>query len=115
MGPASAWAQDLSYTDDFVGDPIFLGTIVVLAPINLAVKDGVSVTSEAIALSNPSDFSELFAAEPTLSVGGSIPMAQKLFVNGIEENNLAISIDGAYQKNRIFHHNTTTLIDPFLL
>jgi hemoglobin/transferrin/lactoferrin receptor protein len=87
----------------------------VSAPLNPEAEDGVSITSEALALSNPADLSELFAAEPTLSVGGGLPMAQKLYVNGIEENNLAISIDGARQNNRIFHHNTTTLIDPSLL
>lgn len=114
MGPASAWAQDLT-TNDFSDENVFLGTIFVSAPLNPEAEDGVSITSEALALSNPADLSELFAAEPTLSVGGGIPMAQKLYVNGIEENNLAISIDGARQNNRIFHHNTTTLIDPSLL
>ncbi|MCF2905401.1 TonB-dependent receptor [Octadecabacter sp. CECT 8868] len=115
MGPAATWAQDLSATTDFSEERVFLGTIFVSAPLNPEAEDGVSITSEALALSNPADLSELFAAEPTLSVGGGIPMAQKLYVNGIEENNLAISIDGARQNNRIFHHNTTTLIDPSLL
>jgi hemoglobin/transferrin/lactoferrin receptor protein len=111
MGPAAAWAQDLNGAEESV----YLGTIFVSATLNPEAEDGVSVTSEALALSNPADLSELFAAEPTLSVGGGIPMAQKLYVNGIEENNLAISIDGARQNNRVFHHNTTTLIDPSLL
>ncbi len=115
MGPAAAWAQDLNATEDFAAESVFLGTIFVSAPLNPEAEDGVSITSEALALSNPADLSELFAAEPTLSVGGGIPVAQKLYVNGIEENNLAISIDGARQNNRIFHHNTTTLIDPSLL
>jgi hemoglobin/transferrin/lactoferrin receptor protein len=115
MGPASAWGQDLTAPGDLDQDSVYLGTIFVSAPLNPEAADGVSVTSEALALSNPADLSELFAAEPTLTVGGSIPVAQKLYVNGIEENNLAISIDGARQNNRIFHHNTTTLVDPSLL
>jgi hemoglobin/transferrin/lactoferrin receptor protein len=108
MGPVSVGAQQLSFPDEASEEPVFLGTIVLSATLNPEAEDGVSVTSEALALSNPADLSELFVAEPTLAVGGSIPVAQKLYVNGIEENNLAISIDGARQNNRVFHHNTTT-------
>ncbi|WP_172293427.1 TonB-dependent receptor domain-containing protein [Pseudoruegeria sp. HB172150] len=104
----------------------FLGTIVLAAPagpdpdgeilgIPDLADDVINISSAGIALSNPADLSELFVAEPTIAVGSSIPMSQKVYVNGIEENNLAISIDGARQNNKIFHHNTTTLIDPALL
>ncbi|MEM1079360.1 MAG: TonB-dependent receptor [Pseudomonadota bacterium] len=105
--PLAAVAQD---------EDVLLSTIIVSQPKNSSLEeDGIDVTSEGIALSNPADLSELFVAEPTISVGSSIPMSQKVYVNGIEENNLAISIDGARQNNKIFHHNTTTLIDPALL
>ncbi|SOH93811.1 hemoglobin/transferrin/lactoferrin receptor protein [Monaibacterium marinum] len=107
--PVAAFAQSTE-------DEGFLGTIVLAYPtVPGLAEDAISVTSEGIALSNPSDLSELFVAEPTIAVGSSIPMSQKVYVNGIEENNLAISIDGARQNNKIFHHNTTTLIDPALL
>jgi len=115
MAPASVSAQQLSFPADVNDAPVFLGTIVLSTALNPEAEDGVSVTSEALALSNPADLSELFVAEPTLAVGSSIPVSQKLYVNGIEENNLAISIDGARQNNRVFHHNTTTLVDPTLL
>ncbi len=115
MTPASLSAQQLSYPDTIDEAPVFLGTIVLSTSLNPESADGASITSEALALSNPADLSELFVAEPTLAVGGSIPVAQKLYVNGIEENNLAISIDGARQNNRVFHHNATTLVDPTLL
>ncbi|MTI02005.1 TonB-dependent receptor [Roseibium sp. RKSG952] len=97
-------------------DDIFLGTILISAP-TLEDPEGeeIDITSDELALTNPSDLSELFVAEPTVQVGSSIPLSQKLYVNGIEENNLAISIDGARQNNKIFHHNTTTLVDPGLL
>lgn len=115
--PTVAIAQSQTETDaqTDTGDDAFLGTIVLSAPENPIAEDGISVTSEGLALSNPADLSELFVAEPTIAVGGSIPMSQKVYVNGIEENNLAISIDGARQNNKVFHHNTTTLIDPALL
>ncbi|WP_254655931.1 TonB-dependent receptor [Sulfitobacter sp. 20_GPM-1509m] len=109
FAPVVAVAQD---TDDGA----FLGTIVLTMPMVPGLEDDeITVTSEGLALSNPADLSEMFVAEPTISVGSSIPMSQKVYVNGIEENNLAITIDGARQNNRVFHHNTTTLIDPALL
>ena len=109
LSPLSAFAQE----DEI--DEAFLGTIVLSAPSSEDSEDQIVVTSEWIAMSNPADLSELFVAEPTIAVGSSIPMSQKVYVQGIEENNLAISIDGARQNNKIFHHNTTTLIDPALL
>lgn len=109
LTPATTFAQTQS-------DEVFLGTILLSSPSVPGLgEDQISVTSEGIALSNPADLSELFVAEPTIAIGSSIPMSQKVYVNGIEENNLAISIDGARQNNKIFHHNTTTLIDPALL
>lgn len=113
--PLAAIAQDLPSDDSSDNEGVFLGTIVLDASTVPADGDEISVTSEGLALSNPADLSELFVAEPTISVGSSIPMSQKLYVNGVEENNLAISIDGARQNNKVFHHNTTTLIDPALL
>lgn len=116
--PVSVAAQDqiLQAAEEETLEDGFLGTIILTTPSALPVgEDGISVTSEGLALSNPADLSELFVAEPTIAVGSSIPMSQKVYVNGIEENNLAISIDGARQNNKVFHHNTTTLIDPALL
>ncbi|PZQ50682.1 MAG: TonB-dependent receptor [Rhodovulum sulfidophilum] len=63
----------------------------------------------------PRSVADLFRITPSVSVGSSIPMSQKLYVNGVEETNLAVSIDGARQNNRVFHHNATNVIDPALL
>jgi hemoglobin/transferrin/lactoferrin receptor protein len=64
---------------------------------------------------NPQDVRDVFAGESSVSVGGNVPLSQKVYVNGVEETNLAVSIDGARQNNKIFHHNGTNLIDPSLL
>jgi hemoglobin/transferrin/lactoferrin receptor protein len=47
---------------------------------------------------------DLFAGIANVSVGGAIPVAQKIFVNGVDMLNLVISVDGALQNNRVFHH-----------
>lgn len=73
------------------------------------------VGPQELARKNPSDIRDVFAGEPGVRVGGSTPMSQKVYVNGVEETNLAVSIDGARQNNKVFHHNGTTLIDPAFL
>lgn len=73
------------------------------------------VTSADIARKNPTDVKDLFAGEPGVQVGSSIPLSQKVYVRGVEETNLAVTIDGSAQNNKVFHHNATTYIDPGLL
>jgi hemoglobin/transferrin/lactoferrin receptor protein len=64
---------------------------------------------------NPSDLADVFREQAGIQVGSSLPMSQKVYVHGVEETNLAVSIDGARQNNKVFHHNATNLIDPSLL
>ncbi|WP_105382973.1 TonB-dependent receptor [Neorhizobium alkalisoli] len=64
---------------------------------------------------NPTDIADVFREEPGVQVGSSLPMSQKVYVHGVEETNLAVSIDGARQNNKVFHHNATNLIDPSIL
>ncbi|WP_024816475.1 TonB-dependent receptor [Methylopila sp. 73B] len=73
------------------------------------------VTSADIARKNPQDVRDLFGGEPGVQVGSSIPLSQKVYVRGVEETNLAVTIDGSAQNNKVFHHNATTYIDPGLL
>ncbi len=74
-----------------------------------------TITSTDLERRNPTTIKEVFAGEAGVSVGGAIPLSQKVYVHGVEEHNLAVSIDGARQNNKIFHHNATNLIDPALL
>lgn len=81
-------------------------------------RGGVSeiyISPRELELKQPSDIRDVFAGHPTVKVGGSIPMSQKVYVHGVEETNLAVTIDGSRQNNKIFHHNGTTLIDPSFL
>lgn len=77
--------------------------------------NSIDVTFSDLERRNPTNVKEVFAGESAVSVGGAIAASQKVYVNGIEENNLAVTIDGARQNNKIFHHNGTNLIDPSLL
>ncbi|SMC82224.1 TonB-dependent receptor domain-containing protein [Primorskyibacter flagellatus] len=107
---APAYAQDAP----FESNAIFLGTLAINSTGGDAINDK-DVTSDDLDRKNPADLQELFRSEPTISVGSSIPMSQKVYVNGIEETRLGITIDGARQNNKVFHHAATNLIDPALL
>lgn len=61
------------------------------------------------------DVKDLFAGIASVSVGGAIPLAQKIFVNGVDMLNLAIQVDGVSQNNRIFHHLSANAFDPGLM
>ncbi|MCG8393771.1 MAG: TonB-dependent receptor [Pseudomonadales bacterium] len=62
----------------------------------------------------PQDSKDLFKNEASISVGGSIPVNEKIYVRGVEETAMVVTVDGARQNNKVFHHNATTLIDPSL-
>jgi hemoglobin/transferrin/lactoferrin receptor protein len=85
------------------------------APSPVKEPGTVVIDEEALARNNPSDVRGIFNGQPSVKVGGSTPMSQKVYVNGIEETNLAVTIDGSRQNNKVFHHNGTTLIDPLFM
>ncbi|MBT3070732.1 TonB-dependent receptor [Rhodomicrobium sp. Az07] len=100
------------------GEGIALDTIDVRGAGDGIGRGGVSevnVTSADLERRNANDIRAVFRGEPRITVGSSLPMSQKVYVQGIEETNLAVSIDGSRQNNKVFHHNATTIIDPSLL
>ena len=58
---------------------------------------------------------DLFSGIASVAVGGAVPVAQKIFVNGVDMLNLAVTLDGVAQNNRAFHHVSANAIDPGLL
>ena len=64
---------------------------------------------------SPNSVQELFRQESSVAVGGTNTFNQKVYVHGVEETNLAVTIDGSRQNNKIFHHNATNVIDPRML
>ena len=75
----------------------------------------IDISYEQLKRIQPTDLKDIFTTESAVAVGGSIPMNQKLYLRGVEEAALLVTIDGSRQNNRIFHHSATTLIDPSLL
>ena len=61
------------------------------------------------------DLKDLFAGIASVSVGGGIPVAQKIYVNGVDMLNLGVQVDGVSQNNRVFHHASANAFDPGLM
>lgn len=63
----------------------------------------------------PATLGQVFEGETAVSAGNALQSTQKVFVNGIEENQLNVTVDGARQNKGGFHHVGNVLLDPSLL
>lgn len=95
-------------------------TTATLAPVDINAATtsaaGPAVVDDVwISRRQASDLGDVFSATPEVAVGGSLAAAEKLYVRGIEDPMLNISIDGATQAGRLFHHTGRVGIEPELL
>lgn len=61
------------------------------------------------------DLADVFRQVPSVSVGGSLGIAQKVYIRGLEDTLLNVSVDGAPQTGTLFHHIGRVSIEPELL
>ncbi|MFD1332278.1 TonB-dependent receptor [Methylopila musalis] len=112
-------ADEANAPEPLAGDATALEEIAVTGEAHaeppVAAPGAFTVSAADIARKNPQSLGDLFGGEPGVQVGSSIPLSQKVYVRGLEETNLAVTIDGAAQNNKVFHHNATTYVDPGLL
>ena len=106
LGGNAALAQD---------DTVFLGTLRIDSADAQAVLGNDEITEDQIEERNPATIKDVFAGEAAITSSGGAPIAQKVFVNGIEESLLSVTIDGARQNKSAFHHTGNVLLDPALL
>lgn len=102
-----AYAQDSTAFD--------LGTIRIEGANAQAVLGNDEITQDEIESRNAATVADIFAGESAITSSGGAPIAQKVFVNGIEESLLSVTIDGARQNKSAFHHTGNVLLDPALL
>lgn len=90
-----------------------------LEPIQVTAEresDGdATVTRETLERYQADDLEDVFAGEPRVTVGGSLGIAQKVYLRGVEDPLLNVSIDGATQAGSLFHHTGRLAIEPELL
>lgn len=78
-------------------------------------SNSITVSEDDIEAARFGNLKDLFASDASITVGGAMPIGQKIFVNGVDMLNLAVTVDGVSQNNRGFHHVSANAIDPGLL
>ncbi|MRG70901.1 TonB-dependent receptor plug domain-containing protein [Alphaproteobacteria bacterium HT1-32] len=76
---------------------------------------GVKIDAETLDRRNPADIKDVFRNQPGVTVGGSTAVTQKVYVQGMEDTNLNVQVDGTRQVSATWHHLGTAVIDPGLL
>lgn len=73
------------------------------------------VTADELDKYQANDLADIFRLVPSVSVGGSLGIAQKVYIRGMEDTLLNVTVDGAPQTSTLFHHIGRLSIDPELL
>lgn len=102
-----AWAQALD------PQPQTLDPVVVTA--TRGQDTNTVVRSKRIEVEQASSIRDVFAKTPEVHVSGGQSAAQKLYVRGLSERMLTVTIDGAGQPESAYHHMGQLMIEPELL
>lgn len=73
------------------------------------------ITPEQLDKQQANDLADVFRHIPSVNVGGSLGFAQKVYIRGMEDTLLNITVDGAPQTGTLFHHVGRVSIEPELL
>ncbi|MXO93883.1 TonB-dependent receptor [Erythrobacter arachoides] len=74
-----------------------------------------AINRDEIEITQANNLGDLFRRTPSVSVGGAIGIAEKIYVRGLEDAQLNISIDGAQIQGTLFHHVGRVSVEPELL
>nr|WP_321364157.1 TonB-dependent receptor plug domain-containing protein [uncultured Celeribacter sp.] len=82
---------------------------------NIEATGGAVISEEDIQALSPKNVSELFARESGVTVAGGAGPARRIHVFGMEQSNLAVTIDGTPQAATSWHHTGSSVFDPAFL
>ncbi|SET46553.1 TonB-dependent receptor [Paracoccus homiensis] len=96
---------------------------VVLDPITLVsdgqesteATGGVTLTQADLQALKPADVSELFSRDSAVNVAAGTGPAKRIYVLGLEQSNLAVTVDGVPQFKDSWHHGGSSFVDPAFL
>lgn len=100
----AAWGQDT-----IILDPL---TLIADGEENIESTGGAVVTTEDVEALQPADVSELFAHESAVTTSGGAGPSKRIYVLGVEQSKLAVSVDGVPQGPTSWHHTGSNVIDP---
>ncbi len=111
------YAQDANPTQEPASDTIVLNPITLVADgqENVEATGGMVVSQEDIEVMQPADVSELFQRDSALTVSGGAGPSKRIHVFGLEQSNLAVTVDGVPQGPTSWHHTGSNVIDPAFL
>ena len=90
-----------------------LGEIEISTTDVQVVSSSINVGQASIETKQADHLSDLFRDIPGIDVGGSHSMNNKVIIRGVNDQDLAITVDGAKQPNvDMFHHQGTLKINP---
>ncbi len=93
------------------GSGEFLETMVVVGEATNAL-----ITNEDLESYQANDLEDIFKLTPSVSVGGGASgITQKVYVRGLEDALINVTVDGSPQTSTLFHHIGRVTIDPDLL
>jgi hemoglobin/transferrin/lactoferrin receptor protein len=99
----------------FANETTTLETVTVAASLDGMPSSGLrEIDPERLKKNQARDLQDVFADEPSVSVGTGARNGQKIFLRGIEDLNLNVQIDGARQGANNFHHQGRITVDPYL-
>ncbi|WP_445395394.1 TonB-dependent receptor domain-containing protein [Zobellella sp. An-6] len=104
-----------------VSTPLAAAPITQLDTVNVtdsrtAPDTDVLIGQDTLEKTQATDAADIFSKTPEVAVGGgSSPVTQKIYVRGIEDTLLNVTVDGATQSGNIFHHQSRLSISPELL
>ena len=75
----------------------------------------VRVTNKKLEEKQAHDLEDTFRGTADVTVGGGQSAAEKIYVRGIEDTNLNVTVDNARQSGYLFHHQGRLSIDPELI
>lgn len=73
------------------------------------------ISAETLEKNQAEDLKDAFRTTPEVNVSGGQRAAQKVYVRGLLDTNLNVTIDGARQSGQLFHHQGRLNVEPELL
>src|SRR5690606_29969110 len=99
-------------------DSVLETEIVHLAPFTVTTDHAqtvLQITEYDLAQRQATDLEDALSIDPSLTVGGSTGVAQKIYVRNLGEGLINVSVDGATQSGSLFHHIGRIAIEPDML
>lgn len=87
----------------------------ILVQENDSLRPATSINSERIEQIQAEDIKESLKGVSDVFVGGGQKSAQKVYVRGVEDTQLNVTVDGARQSGYLFHHQGRLSVDTELL